>query len=153
MKKIIAGLTFAAMTAFAMPNNEGELLLIAKMAEKKAVVLATMSLEGDKKAKFGKLYDEYQGKMAEIVAKKLDIIGEYAAHYQDLDDKTASALMQKWGGVQEEALKLQERYAKKFEKFLSPVEVLRYMQIENRFRVARELNVAQLIPLATPTAK
>ena len=153
MKKIIAGLTLAAMTAFAMPNNEGELLLIAKMAEKKAVVLATMSLEGDKKAKFGKLYDEYQGKMAEIVAKKLDIIAEYAAHYQDLNDATASKLMQKWGGVQEEALKLQERYAKKFEKFLSPVEVLRYMQIENRFRVARELNVAQLVPLATPTAK
>jgi len=153
MKKIIAGLTLAAITAFAMPNNEGELVLIAKMAEKKAVVLATMGLNGEKKDHFGSLYDEYQGKMAELVAKKLDIIAEYAAHYQDLDNKTASSLMKKWAGVQEEALKLQETYAKKFEKFLSPVEVLRYMQIENRFKVAREFSVAQLVPLATPKTK
>jgi hypothetical protein len=102
MKKIIAGLTLAAMTAFAMPNNEGQLLLIAKMAEKKAVVLATMNLNGDKKAEFGKLYDTYQGKMAEIVAKKLDIIAEYAAHYQDLNDATASKLMKKWATTQED---------------------------------------------------
>jgi hypothetical protein len=61
--------------------------------------------------------------------------------------------MKKWAGVQEDALKLQETYAKKFEKFLSPVEVLRYMQIENRFKVARELSVAQLVPLASPKAK
>jgi hypothetical protein len=153
MKKIIAGLTLAAMTVFAMPNNEGELVLIAKMAEKKAVVLATMGLESQKKEKFGKLYDEYQGKMAELVAKKLDIIAEYAAHYQSLDDKTASSLMKKWSDVQESALKLQSTYAKKFEKFLSPVEVLRYMQIENRFKIAREFSVAQLVPLATPKSK
>ena len=153
MKKIIAGLTLVALSAFAMPNNEGELVLMAKMAEKKAVVLATMNLNGDKKVEFGKLYDEYQGKMAEIVAKKLNIIAEYAAHYQDLDNKTASSLMKKWGGVQEEALKLQESYAKKFEKFLSPVEVLRYMQIENRFKIAREFSVAQLVPLASPKSK
>jgi len=153
MKKIIAGLTLAAMTAFAMPNNEGDLVLIAKMAEKKAVVLATMELSGDKKNHFGTLYDEYQGKMAEIVTKKLDIIAEYAKHYQNLDNKTASSLMKKWASVQEEALKLQETYAKKFEKFLSPVEVLRYMQIENRFKIAREFSVAQLVPLASPKAK
>jgi hypothetical protein len=49
MKKIILGLAIAAMSAFAMPNNEGELLLISKMAEKKAIVLATMNLDSEKK--------------------------------------------------------------------------------------------------------
>jgi hypothetical protein len=150
MKKIILGLAVVAMSAFAMPNNEGELLLISKMAEKKAIVLATMSLDGDKKEQFGKLYDEYQQELAKVVAKKLDVIAEYAAHYNNLEAGVASKLMKKWADVQEEALKLQKNYVKKFEKFLSPVEVLRYMQVENRFRIAREFSVAKLVPLANP---
>jgi hypothetical protein len=103
-----------------------------------------------KKEQFGKLYDEYQKELAGVVAKKLDIIAEYAAHFKNLESKTASDLMKKWSATQEEALKLQNTYAKKFEKFLSPVEVLRYMQIENRFKIAREFSVAKLVPLAMP---
>jgi hypothetical protein len=85
-----------------------------------------------------------------VVAKKLDVIAEYAAHYNNLEAEVASKLMKKWADVQEEALKLQKNYVEKFEKFLSPVEVLRYMQVENRFRIAREFSVAKLVPLANP---
>ena len=45
MKKIIAGV---------------ELMMIAKAVEKKAIVLATMELKGEKKEAFGKLYECYQ---------------------------------------------------------------------------------------------
>ena len=60
IKKIIAGTVLSAMTLFALPNSELELVLIAKASEKKAVVLSNMGLNGDTKEKFGSLYDEYQ---------------------------------------------------------------------------------------------
>jgi len=44
IKKIIAGTIISSMTLFARPNNEIELTMMAKVAEKKAVVLSNMKL-------------------------------------------------------------------------------------------------------------
>jgi polysaccharide pyruvyl transferase WcaK-like protein len=149
MKKWIAALTLTAVVAFALPNNEVELTMLAKMAQKKAIVLATMNLQDSKKkSDFGKLYDEYQEKMAKVLGDKLNVIVQYAKNYENLDDTTAKTLIDKWFKIKEDALALQKEYAKKFGKILSPSEVIRYMQIENRFQILREAEIAQLVPLA-----
>jgi polysaccharide pyruvyl transferase WcaK-like protein len=150
MKKWITALTLAAVTAFALPNNETQLVMLAQMAQKKAIVLATMNLDGEKKAAFGKLYDEYQEKMAKVLGDKLHIIVEYAKNYNHLDDATAQKLMKQWFTVKKEALTLQQEYAKKFGKILSPAEVIRYMQIENKFHIMREAEISDMVPLAQP---
>ena len=150
MKKWITALTLAAVTAFALPNDETQLVMLSKMAQKKAIVLATMDLDAEKKDAFGKLYDEYQNSMAKILHDKLDVIVQYARNYEKLDDATASQLMEKWFKIKEEALALQKEYVKKFGKILSPAEVIRYMQIENRFHILREAEISELVPLAQP---
>ena len=150
VKKILTVLSFAAITAFAMPNDEVELALIAKAAEKKAIVLATMQLQGEQKEKFGQIYDEYQLEQTKILGDKLNVIIDYAKHYQSLDDKKAKELMENWYKAEEEALKLEKKYAKKLQKVIPATAVLRYMQIENKFRILREAQVTQAIPLAKP---
>ncbi len=148
MKKWITAITLAAVAAFAMPNNEVQLVMMSKMAQKKAIVLATMNLDGKKKEAFGNLYDEYQEKMAKVLGDKLKIIVQYAKNYEKLDDATAKKLMADWFKIKEDALALQKEYVKKFEKVLTPAEVIRYMQIENRFHILREAKIAELVPLA-----
>ncbi len=148
MKKWITAITLAAVAAFAMPNNEVQLVMMSKMAQKKAIVLATMNLDGKKKEAFGNLYDEYQEKMAKVLGDKLKIIVQYAKNYEKLDDATAKKLMADWFKIKEDALALQKEYVKKFEKVLTPAEVIRYMQIENRFHILREAEIAELVPLA-----
>ena len=150
MKKWITAITLAAVAAFAMPNDEVQLVMISKMAQKKAIVLATMNLDGQKKEAFGNLYDEYQEKMAKVLGDKLNVIVQYAKNYEKLDDATAKKLMTDWFKLKESALALQKEYAKKFEKVLTPAEVIRYMQIENRFHILREAEIAELVPLAQP---
>jgi iron-sulfur cluster repair protein YtfE (RIC family) len=151
MKKWITALTLAAVAAFALPNDEVQLVMLSKMAQKKAIVLATMNLEESKKKEaFGKLYDEYQEKMAKVLGDKLSVIVQYAKNYKNLDNATANELMKKWFKIKEDALALQKEYAKKFGKILSPAEVIRYMQIENRFHILREAEIAELVPLAQP---
>ncbi len=150
MKKWITALTIAAVTAFALPNDEVQLVMLSKMAQKKAIVLATMNLEGKKKEEFGKMYDEYQEKIAKILGERLNIVVDYAKNYEKLDDATADKLISKWFKTKEEALALQKEYVKKFEKILSSAEVIRYMQVENRFEILRQAEIAELVPLAQP---
>ncbi|WP_457597127.1 hypothetical protein [Hydrogenimonas sp.] len=150
MKKWITALTIAAVAAFALPNDETQLVMLSKMAQKKAIVLATMDLHGKKKDEFGKLYDEYQEQMARILAEQLNVVVNYAKNYKNLDNATAKKLIDEWMKTKEAALKLQREYIKKFEKFLSPAEVIRYMQVENRFQILRMAEISDLVPLAQP---
>ena len=49
IKKIIAGTLISAVTLFALPNNELELVMISKATHKKAVVLSNMNLKDEVK--------------------------------------------------------------------------------------------------------
>jgi hypothetical protein len=153
MKKLLIAFTilaFSSVSVFAMPNNEVELMLISKMAQKKAIVLATMNLKGKEKEKFGKLYDEYQQKLGDVIAKQLKIITTYAENYESLTDQQANKLIEDWFAAKQEALKLQESFNNKFEKVLSPVQLIKFLQIENKFRIIREAEIANAVPLAKP---
>jgi hypothetical protein len=45
IKKIIAGTLISAVTLFAMPNNELDLVLVSKATQKKTSVLLNMGLK------------------------------------------------------------------------------------------------------------
>jgi hypothetical protein len=151
MKKFIIATLISAVALFAMPNNELELVLAAKAAEKKAVVLATMQLQGDTKEKFGNLYDEYQVKLFEQKLKEFDLISQYAEHYANLTDAQADKLIDTWVSQKEDAMVLDKNYIAKFKKILSSADVIRYFQIEHRLGLVQEVEKASVIPLAQPT--
>lgn len=150
MKKFIAATLISAMALFAMPNNEIELLLISKAAQKKAVVLANMDLQGETKEAFGKLYDQYQRSLMQYRLKELDIIGQYAQNYKNMNDDNANKLITEWVTAEEAEMVLKKEYVAKFKKILPSADVIRYFQIENRLQLVRELQRATLIPLAQP---
>ena len=52
IKKIIAGTLISSMALFALPNNEVELVMITKAAQKKAVVLMNMNLKDEVKENY-----------------------------------------------------------------------------------------------------
>ncbi len=150
MKKIIAAVVLSAMTLFALPNNEVELMIIAKAVEKKAVVLASMELNGEKKEAFGNLYEHYQVRLMELRMQELKLISDYAEHYLEMTEVNADKIIIDYIGIEEKALKLKKRYIIKFQEFLSSAEVIRYFQIENRYKLLEKSKVAEAIPLAIP---
>ena len=150
IKKIIAGTLLSAMTLFALPNNELELVMIAKAAEKKVLILSNMGLQGDTKEKFGKLYDEYQIKLMKHRITELELIGNYAINYANMTDDNANKIIVQWATVEEAELVLKKDYVAKFKKVMSSADVIRYFQIENRLQLLREAQKASLIPLAQP---
>jgi hypothetical protein len=150
LKKIIAGTVLSAMTLFALPNNQLELMLINKAVQKKAIVLANMGLVGEQKEAFGKLYDEYQVKLMKHRISELKLIEEYAKDYNNMTDKNANSVIVDWVSGEESEFVLKKDYIAKFKKIIPSSEVIRYFQIENRISLIREVGIARLIPLAQP---
>jgi len=150
IKKIIAGTLLSAMTLFALPNNELELLLVSKAVQKKAVVLANMGLQGETKEKFGKLYDEYQAKLMKHRLAELELIKNYALAYNDMSNENANKIIVEWVNTEEAETVLKKDYIAKFKKVMPSADVIRYFQIENRLQLLREAQTSSLIPLAQP---
>jgi len=150
LKKTITGILLSAMALFALPNDEVELMMIAKAVEKKAIVLATMGLEGEKKEAFGKLYEMYQVRMMELQIDEVNLIVDYAEHYHDMTDTSADEIITKAISLESKTLKLKKHYIEKFKTFLTGAEVIRYFQIEKRYKLLKEAQVAEAIPLAIP---
>ena len=152
IKKIVIGTLLSAMTLFALPNNELELVLITKAAQKKAVVLSSMHLSGDTKEKFGKLYDAYQIELMKQRIEELKLIKEYATSYTNLTDENANKLITTWAITEDAQLVLKKNYIAKFKAIMPSADVIRYFQIENRLQLLREVQTSSAIPLAIPTA-
>ena len=150
IKKILVGALISSITLFALPNNELQLAIISKAAQKKAVVLSTMKLKEDTKEKFGSLYDEYQQKLMEQNINHMKLIGTYMANYKQMTNETSDQLIIKWTEQEEAELTLKKEYILKFRKFMSSADVVRYFQIENRFKAVKRSKSFQKIPLATP---
>ena len=74
IKKIIAATLLSAMTLFALPNSELELVLISKASQKKAIVLSNMGLSSETKKSFGKFYDAYQIELMKHRLNELKLI-------------------------------------------------------------------------------
>jgi hypothetical protein len=152
IKKIIAGTILSAMTLFALPNNEVELVVLAKSAQKKAIIMSNMHLSGDVKEKFGKLFDEYQVELMKHRIKELTLIKNYAENINNLTDENANKLITEWATVEDSELVLKKNYIAKFKKIMPSADVIRYFQIENRLQLLREVQTSSAIPLAMPSA-
>ena len=151
IKKIVLGALISSVTLMALPNNELQLVALSKAIEKKAVVLSNMKLQGEAKENFGKLYDEYQGKLLKMRHNELQLINNYAANYNHMTNETADKVIIRWMNVEEEEIALKKEYILKFRKILPSADVIRYFQIENRFQLMLETKAAGLIPLAKPS--
>ncbi len=152
MKKIIAGTLISSMALFALPNNEVELVMITKAAQKKAVVMMNMNLKDEVKENFGKLYDEYQMKLMKQRIGTLTLISNYAKDHKNMTNENSDKLISEWLTVEEAELALKKEYMAKFKKVMPSAAVIRYFQIENRIQLANEARRANAIPLATPKA-
>jgi len=152
IKKIIAATLLSAMTLFALPNNELELVLISKASQKKAIVLSNMGLSGKTKESFGKLYDAYQIELMKHRLNELKVIKMYAEKYDNLTNENADKLIVEWVTTEESEHVLKKNYIAKFKKIMPSADVIRYFQIENRIQLLKEVQTTSAIPLALPTA-
>ena len=122
--------------------------------DRKSVIMQGLSLTPEQSAKFWPLYDEYMAKMRKVSDRRVKVITDFAANYDNLTDKTAEGLVKEGLKYNQELNNLRKSYLGKFHKVLPWTEVARFYQIENRLDVITSFALAEQIPLvpSAPTS-
>ena len=140
-----------AMPSQAAPSQK-QLNIAAARAERKAVVGQNMNLTADENKAFWPLYDEYEARMDRVEDRHVREIKEFARHYQNLTDADARTKLDEVMAISQARLDVQKTYIPKFRAILSDVKVTRFFQIDNKLRALVQCQIAQIVPLAQPSA-
>ncbi len=150
MKQILffaIALFFASSINAQSDNDYLEISRDVLKVEKKAAIAEVMQLTDIESQPFWNLYNDYQGKLYTIQNKRIAVIKDFAAHYQNLSDEKADDLWTNYMGYQNELLKLKKGYYKKFKKILPAGKAARFFQAENKIETLINAQLAIEIPM------
>ncbi len=148
---ILAGLlsvaVVGAVAAQTPPDLAAQRAAIQK--DRNAVVATALPLTTDQTTTFWPLYREYRAEMKAVGDRLEKLILGYAANYNTtLTDEQAAGHLKEFLAIQEESLKVRQRYAPRFSAILGGKGALRFYQIENKLDVILATDLVAQIPLA-----
>jgi hypothetical protein len=120
-------------------------------AERQQAITLSLPLSPTESDAFWPLYREYHGKIDLLNDRFYALVMEYAKAYPDVGDEQAKKFIKAYNDIDEDRVKLREKYAKKFLKVIPATKVARYLQIEHRLDVLEALDASSQIPLIKPS--
>lgn len=120
----------------------------ALINDKRNTALAfNMSFTDEERDAFWPLYRQYRDAMSNVGNRKLDVIIDYAEHFENMSQDKAQELLDRHMIYEEQALKVKQLYIEKFRRILPNTKVTRLFQLENRMDAAIGLKLSEGIPL------
>lgn len=145
---ITAGALVLGLAATAQNYNDLiEVLRSDVRTEKQAIVLTNLGLTEAQSAVFMPIYDEYTSTMKAHWDKRIQLIKDYGAKYETMNDEVAASLMKRSVTLEKENLTIRDKYAKKVSKVLPATIAARWMQVERRLGQLIDLQLANELPL------
>ncbi len=114
---------------------------------KKALVKETLQLTEKESTVFWPLYDAYVEAQINIFNRHIALIREHKQKSENLSDKEAEVLINKYLELQADDLKLKQDYVKKFSKKLPYRRVYQFFDLEDRIEAGFFAVVAEDLPL------
>ncbi len=132
-----------------MLQQEIELTVAALEMQRKAVIAANLSLS-DKEQAFWPVYNAYREAMRKVIDQRIAIIGEYlhAVEQPITDERQAARLLDRYLRVLAGRIDIKKRFRSQFMKVLPATKVLRFYQLDNRFDLLVNMEIARSVPLA-----
>lgn len=150
MKKsiLLFSVLFLGIFSFAQTTDDYiEITRSVLQVEKKAAIAEVMELTEKEAEVFWPLYNELELKRHTIQTKRIQIIKDFAEHYEALSDEKADQIWIDYMKYKEEVLKLNKLYYKKFKKIISVGKAARYFQAENKIAALIDFQLAADIPI------
>jgi len=128
---------------------DAQIALVRQVANAQitAIVAENVSFTAEEAEAFWPLYREYRAEFQKIGDGSLMLIKDFAKNYSDMSDEKATELTDEALKLEQQRVKLQMSYAKKFRKVIKPAKVFRVFQVENRVNAVNKLKLASEIPL------
>jgi len=124
-----------------------ELLKSDMRTEKVAVITEALQLTSEESSAFWPIHREYELELSKIVDDRIELIKDYAQHYDNLTNEKAKELARTVFALEKRRTKLKKKYFKKFEKALSAIVAAKFIQIENQINLLVDLQIASELPL------
>ena len=150
MKKLLSIVSIVLFSTAIYAQTQNDYLELARdvlKTEKKAVIAEVMELTEAESTPFWELYNEYQGKLYLVANKRIAIIKDFADNFETLSDEKADQLWISAQVYNQEVLKLEKQYYKKFKKILPAGKAARFFQAENKIETMIDAQLALEIPL------
>ena len=117
-------------------------------ANRKALVAENLQPTAAESDAFWPLYREFHNQRDTLMDRRVALLKEFGENFETLTDEKSKQIMNDYFKFEEDMLKLDMKYAKKFSKVLSDKRTLRYFQIENKLDTIINSELAQVVPLA-----
>ena len=146
--KLVVTLILFALSGYAQTQDDYiEIVRGVLKTEKKAAIAEVMTLSEQEAEVFWPLYNEYEAKDYEIQSKRVRIIKDLVANFENLSDEEADNLWISYTKYKQEILNLNKVYYKKFKKILPAAKAARFFQALNKIAAAADYHVATQIPI------
>ena len=129
------------------PEQYIEMLRSDLKTERVAIITEAMDFTPEEGEVFWPIYREYELAASKIGDRRIALIKEFAANFDTMTDEVAEDLIKTSFKINEDTLKLEKKYIKKYMKVLPAKRVARYAQIDHRINMLIDIQVAASLPL------
>lgn len=157
MKKIVLLLMLVSALSISLPaaaaqepsDSNMQILLDKVKADKKLLVSVNMNLSDAEARKFWPVYDIYQVELGKLNKRVAALIEAYADDYNNnsVTDAKAKKMISEMIAIDQAEAAMKKSFVPKLYKVLPPVKAARYLQIENKIRIALLYELAAAVPL------
>ena len=162
--RLVAGLiTVLLLAAQAAPapetsdniQNYLQLLRSDFNSTKVDIIHQIMKLSEADAKKFWPIYREYENELAKQALDRAELMAQFIQSHQDgkLDNAKAQSISRGWFKLQRARLDLFEKYHRKIEKVLTPLQAGQFLQIENQLALFVDIAIAGEVPLVGEKAR
>lgn len=127
-------------------TSEYELLKDNFKLEKKALVVRALKLTPAQDSAFWPLYNKYEDERTAISKTSWDLVEQYASKYETLSDEESEKMIATSIKVNQDLLKLRDKYLKTISKKVSPRVAARFIQLEDYLYTTVRADFMEIIP-------
>jgi hypothetical protein len=132
----------------AKPLSDADIQLLGSdiQSAKNDIIAHTMQFT-DQSTAFWPVYRDYARDQHVIGDERVQLIKDYAQHYDTMNDAKAKELTQRSVNIEAKVVNLRQDYWPKFEKALGAKRAAKFYQVDNRVSLMINLQLASEIPL------
>lgn len=112
-----------------------------------AIFTEVLALSDSESTVFWPVYRNYENELATLGDKRVALIKDYAASYDSMTNEKAQTLTKSTFELLDQRSKVQQKYAKEFDKILPATTVARFFQAERFITGLVDLQIMSELPL------
>jgi hypothetical protein len=128
------------VTAKPLSDAHIQLLRSDVQADKNQIITHTMQFTDSESAAFWPVYRDYARDQQAIGDERVELIKDYAQHYDTIDDATAKNMTRRLLNIEAKSVNLRQEYWPRFEKALGAKRAAKFFQVDNRLTLLVDRN-------------